>query len=150
MTTKAYMWGWFAYLLGSVGVLFVLWYITRPFMTSVRLPLRAVSAAFLLTPWSVSPEHGQLAPAWVAALFDGLFQEEMSSWRAGGPLLAMVVDEERVSTGADSTSPCPACVCVSRVCVFARAWCTHHYHHHHYDRNCTHHGKLQQHDVFSS
>ncbi len=91
MTTKAYMWGWFAYLLGSVGVLFVLWYITRPFMTSVRLPLRAVSSAFLLTPWSVSPEHGQLAPAWVAALFDGLFQEEMSSWRAGGPLLAMVV-----------------------------------------------------------
>lgn len=90
MTTKAYMWGWFAYLLGSVGVLFVLWYITRPFMTWLRLSVRAVAAAVLLTPWSVSPEYGQLAPAWVAALFDGLFQEQMSYWRAGGPMLAMV------------------------------------------------------------
>ena len=41
MTTKAYLWGWFAYLLGSVGVLFVLWYITRPLRGWLRLPLRA-------------------------------------------------------------------------------------------------------------
>ncbi len=91
MTTKAYMWGWFAYLLGCVGVLFVLWYITRPFASAVRLPLRAVGAALLLTPWSVSPEHGELAPAWVVVVFDGLFQEDTSPWRAGAPLLAILV-----------------------------------------------------------
>ena len=50
MTTKAYLWGWFAYLLGSVGVLFVLWYITRPLRGWLRLPLRALAAALLLMP----------------------------------------------------------------------------------------------------
>lgn len=91
MTTKAYLWGWFAYLLGSVGVLFVLWYITRPLQRWVKLPMRALAAALLLTPWSVSAQHDEWAPAWVVSLFDGFAQEDASLWRAGGPLLAMLV-----------------------------------------------------------
>lgn len=90
VTTKAYMWGWFAYLLGSVGVLFVFWYITRPLTRWLKLPLRALAAALLLTPWSVSPQLSQWAPAWVVSLFDGFAQQGMSLWRAGGPLLAML------------------------------------------------------------
>lgn len=91
MTTKAYLWGWFAYLLGSVGVLFVLWYITRPLRGWLRLPLRALAAALLLMPWPVSPSHDEWGPAWVVSLFDGLAQEDVSLWRAGGPLVAVLL-----------------------------------------------------------
>ncbi len=91
MTTKAYLWGWFAYLLGSVGVLFVLWYITRPLHGWLRLPLRALAAALLLMPWPVSSSHDEWGPAWVVSLFDGLAREDVSLWRAGGPLLAMLI-----------------------------------------------------------
>jgi len=91
VTAKAYMLGWIAYLLGSAGVLFVLWYISRPLVRWLKLPLRAIAAALLLTPWSVSPDISQLAPAWVVSLFDGFAQNDISLWRAGGPLLAMVI-----------------------------------------------------------
>ncbi|MDX1804937.1 MAG: hypothetical protein R3292_12720 [Alcanivorax sp.] len=91
MTTNAYMWGWFAYLLGTVGVLYVWWWLTRPLARWVKVPLRTVLTAMLLTPWSVSPQHSEWAPAWVVTLFDGLAQESVSLWRAGGPLLAMLV-----------------------------------------------------------
>ena len=91
VTTKAYMLGWLAYVLGCVGVLFVFWYITRPLARWLKLPLRAVATALLLTPWSVSPDISQLAPAWVVSLFDGFAQNDISLWRAGGPLLAMVI-----------------------------------------------------------
>lgn len=91
MTAKAYMLGWIVYLLGSAGVLFVLWYISKPLVSWLKLPLRAIAAALLLTPWSVSPDISQLAPAWVVSLFDGFAQSDISLWRAGGPLLAMVI-----------------------------------------------------------
>jgi hypothetical protein len=91
VTTQAYLWGWFAYLIGSVGVLFVWWWLTRPLSRWGKVPLRTVLTALLLTPWSVSPQHDEWAPAWVVSLFDGLAQEDVSLWRAGGPLLAMLV-----------------------------------------------------------
>ena len=53
--------------------------------------MRILLTALLLTPWSVSPQHDEWAPAWVVTLFDGLAQEDVSLWRAGGPLLAMLV-----------------------------------------------------------
>ncbi|EKF73464.1 hypothetical protein A11A3_13505 [Alcanivorax hongdengensis A-11-3] len=74
-----------------MGVLFVWWWLTRPLARWAKVPLRTVLTAFLLTPWSVSPQHSEWAPAWVSALFDGLAQEGISLWRAGGPLLAMLV-----------------------------------------------------------
>ncbi len=91
MTTQAYLWGWFAYLIGSVGVLFVWWWLTRPLSRWGKVPLRTVLTALLLTPWSVSPQHDEWAPAWVVSLFDGLAQEDVSLWRAGGPLLAVLI-----------------------------------------------------------
>ena len=91
MTTQAYMWGWLAYLLGCVGVLFVWWWLTRPLAIWAKVPLRILLTALLLTPWSVSPQHDEWAPAWVVTLFDGLAQDDVSLWRAGGPLLAMLV-----------------------------------------------------------
>nr|WP_237440552.1 hypothetical protein [Alcanivorax sp. DP30] len=53
--------------------------------------MRIVLTALLITPWSVSPEHDEWAPAWVVSLFDGLAQEDISLWRAGGPLVAMLL-----------------------------------------------------------
>ncbi|WP_290538995.1 hypothetical protein [Alcanivorax sp.] len=91
MTTEAYMWGWLAYLLGCVAVLFVWWWLTRPLAVWGKVPLRILLTALLLTPWSVSPQHDEWAPAWVVTLFDGLAQDDVSLWRAGGPLLAMLV-----------------------------------------------------------
>ena len=91
VTTEAYMWGWLAYLLGCAAVLFVWWWLTRPLALWAKVPLRILLTALLLTPWSVSPQHDEWAPAWVVTLFDGLAQEDVSLWRAGGPLLAMLV-----------------------------------------------------------
>ena len=85
------MWGWLAYLLGSGLVLLVWWWLTRPVAGWARLPLRVLLAALLLTPWSVSPQHDEWAPAWVVTLVEGLAQDDVSLWRAGGPLLAMLV-----------------------------------------------------------
>ena len=47
MTTNAYLWGWFAYLLGCAGVLFVWWWLTRPLAVWAKVPLRIVLAALL-------------------------------------------------------------------------------------------------------
>lgn len=91
MTTNAYMWGWFAYLLGSVCMLLVWWRLTRPFYGWLQVLLRTLLIALLLTPWSVSTERGEWAPAWVVSLFDGLARDDISSWRAGGPLAAALV-----------------------------------------------------------
>ncbi|KZY34178.1 hypothetical protein A3754_02610 [Alcanivorax sp. HI0083] len=74
-----------------MGVLFVWWWLTRPLSRWGKVPLRTLLTALLLTPWSVSPQHDEWAPAWVVSLFDGLAQEDVSLWRAGGPLLAMLV-----------------------------------------------------------
>ena len=54
MTTQAYLWGWFAYLIGSVGVLFVWWWLTRPLSRWGKVPLRTVLTALLL---SVDIDH---------------------------------------------------------------------------------------------
>ncbi|EUC69461.1 hypothetical protein Y017_13630 [Alcanivorax sp. 97CO-5] len=91
VTTQAYLWGWFAYLLGSIGVLFVWWWLTRPLSRWAKVPLRTLLTALLLTPWSVSARHDEWAPAWVVSLFDGLAQDNVSLWRAGGPLVAMLL-----------------------------------------------------------
>lgn len=91
MTTSSYLLGWSAYLAGCAAVLFVWWWLTRPLARWAKLPLRAALTALLLTPWSVSPEHGEWAPAWVVSLFDGLAQDDVSLWRAGGPLLGMLI-----------------------------------------------------------
>ncbi len=69
----------------------MLWYITRPVHGWLRLPLRALAAALLLMPWPVSSSHDEWGPAWVVSLFDGLAQEDVSLWRAGGPLLAVLI-----------------------------------------------------------
>ena len=88
---SAMMWGWLIYLLGAVGVLAMLWWITVPFYTVLKVPLRFIAVAILLLPWSVSPDHAELAPAWVVVMFDGFAQQDMSWQRAGVPMLAMLL-----------------------------------------------------------
>jgi cytochrome c-type biogenesis protein CcmH/NrfF len=42
-------------------------------------------------PWPVSSTHDEWGPAWVVSLFDGLARENVSLWRAGAPLLAVLL-----------------------------------------------------------
>ena len=91
MTAEAYMWGWIAYFLGGFGVLAAWCWLTRIVPLSARLPLRAALAALLFTPWPVSTEHSEWAPAWVVAIFDGFAQDGVSVWRVGAPLVAVLV-----------------------------------------------------------
>jgi ABC-type Na+ efflux pump permease subunit len=52
----------------------------------VRSLVRCLAAVWLLLPWSIQVVPGHYAPAFVVALFEGLFRDE---GRAGPPLLAL-------------------------------------------------------------
>ena len=92
MTTNAYMMGWLAYVLGSLGVLVVLWYLTRPLMSWLKTLLWGLATAVLLTPWPVAANQEEWAPAWVVSLFDGLFAgNDSGPWRAVAPLVAVLL-----------------------------------------------------------
>jgi hypothetical protein len=88
---QSYFIAWLVYLTGLVGLLALGWYLTRRWPAWGRWPVRTTVAALLLMPWTVAPGHWELAPAWVVSLFDGLIQEEVDVWRAGGPLLAVTL-----------------------------------------------------------
>lgn len=91
MSAETYLTAWLVYLAGLIGFLCLGWYLSRSFPDWCRGPVRAMVAALLLMPWPVMTGDGELAPAWVVTLFDGLIQEGISAGRAGWPLLLVVV-----------------------------------------------------------
>lgn len=81
----AIAWGWY---LGSLALaLLVLWRMGRVFSLPLRLALVLIPLVVFAVPWSVGPEHSELAPAWMVAVFDGLGVQELSFWRAGWVLI---------------------------------------------------------------
>lgn len=91
MSADTYLTAWLVYLAALVGFLSLGWYLSRGFPVWCKAPLRAMLAALLLMPWPVMTGDGELAPAWVVAVFDGLIQQDVSAGRAGWPLLLVVV-----------------------------------------------------------
>lgn len=91
MSGESYLIGWLIYLGAALVFLALTWLLTRKWPDRARLPVRMLLAALVLFPWRAGPEHPELAPAWMVALFDGLVQEDLSLWRAGGPLLAVAL-----------------------------------------------------------
>lgn len=91
MSGQSYLIGWLIYLVAALSFLGLSWYLSRGFHPLARWPLRALLAALLLFPWRAGPEHPELAPAWLVTAFDSLFREQISVWRAGGPLVVVVV-----------------------------------------------------------
>lgn len=58
---------WVVYLLGSIGLLLVLWRLTRNWNGLLRFPLLAIGACVLLVPRLVTEEGGLYAPALAVA-----------------------------------------------------------------------------------
>ena len=92
MSTTSYLTAWIWYLSAVVVLIGVWWYWTRKLPVFARYLVRALPVAWALMPWSVQLDHQRLAPAWLIAIFEGLFREGGSGWRAGaGVILATVV-----------------------------------------------------------
>jgi hypothetical protein len=91
VSAEAYLLGWLVYLVALTGFLSLGWYTSRHWPYALRHTARALVAALLLLPWSVSPDTQQWAPAWLVTLFDGLIQPDAHAGRAGWPLLWVVL-----------------------------------------------------------
>lgn len=87
MSAQSYLLAWLVYLAALTGFLVLGWYLSRRWPIWLRHPARALVAALLLLPWSVSRGADQWAPAWIVTIFDGLMQPEVPVARAGLPLL---------------------------------------------------------------
>ncbi len=91
-TQAEYINGWLAYS-GAVIVCYWCWcyLLSKLPIKPLRPLLWGGMAGLLLMPWTVDPEMSYLAPAWLIASGDGLFEGAAQFWRAGAPLLVAVV-----------------------------------------------------------
>lgn len=88
-TQEEYLYGWAFYLLGVLMVMVCGWLWTaRLRYGGLRMVLRSLVAVFLVAPWYASPDLDSLAPAWIIAVFEGIFEGGDAFWRAGLPLVA--------------------------------------------------------------
>jgi len=86
-TQEEYLYGWLAYLLGVVVLVICGWIITAKIpWRELRNLIRLLAIVTLLVPWYANTDMEYLAPAWIIAAFEGLF--EGNFLRAGGPLLS--------------------------------------------------------------
>ena len=82
-----YVVAWLSYLGGFLLLFAVLWYLTRNLpWASLRYGLRLMLAVLLLTPWYSAPQSEYMSPAWLMAIFEGIFESNYQ--RAGAPLAA--------------------------------------------------------------
>lgn len=88
-SSSEYVMAWMAYLVGSVGMMIVVWYLTRKItFSALRHLLQLVAAILMVTPYYADPQQPYLAPALIMALLEGIFEGPEAMWRAGIPLLA--------------------------------------------------------------
>lgn len=83
-----YVTGWLIY--GGCTAVFWLawWFITaRVGFTELRQLLRLIAVVGLIVPWHADVDSIYLAPAWVIAVTEGIFDGPAAFWRAGTPLL---------------------------------------------------------------
>lgn len=87
-TQQEYLYGWLFYLLGVAIVLLAGWMMTAPIKwKALKLTLRLSAVVIFLLPWYANDDMGYLAPAWIIAGFEGVFDGPDAFWRAGRPLL---------------------------------------------------------------
>ena len=90
-TADDYLYGWIFYLVGVTVMLICGWIITaRIKYRDARIVLRLVAIVFFLVPWYTAPELDYLAPAWLIAGFEWVFEGSDAFWRAGGPLVTAI------------------------------------------------------------
>lgn len=90
-TQQEYLYGWLFYLLGVLIMMGCGWWLTRNLrITILRQMLRMGFLALFIVPWYADPELPYLAPAWIIAGFEGVFEGDGAFWRAGTPMLVAV------------------------------------------------------------
>lgn len=88
LSTSSYLIAWGFYLLGCVGGVSVVWYLTRNIRREeLRNLLLLIVAVLLITPYYADPVQSYLAPALIMCLLEGLFEGPQAMWRTGVPLL---------------------------------------------------------------
>lgn len=88
-TQEEYLYGWMFYLLGVIIILGCGWWLTASIrFKELRQLVRLVAVVTFLVPWYASPEMDYLAPAWLIATFEGIFESGEAFWRAGIPWLS--------------------------------------------------------------
>lgn len=91
-TEQDYLYGWVFYLLGVALVMLCGWILTvRIKWPVIRHLLRLTVASILLVPWYASNELDYLAPAWLIAVFEGVFEGGEAFWRAGSAVVGAVI-----------------------------------------------------------
>lgn len=87
-STTQYVWAWLWYLLSVAVICSAWWYATRCISSAdLRQVLRIIAPTMLLVPWFTGQGSSYLAPAWLMAAFELIFQGPQAFWRAGAPLL---------------------------------------------------------------
>lgn len=86
-TQEEYLYGWLIYLLGAAVLILCGWLVTAKIpWGGFRGIVRLLAIVTLLVPWYANGDMTYLAPAWIIAAFEGIFDGNF--WRAGGPLLS--------------------------------------------------------------
>lgn len=88
-TQEEYLYGWLFYLMGVAVLMACTWWLTWKWRSALVRQLFCSSVLVLLiVPWYTSAELDFLAPAWIIAGFEGVFEGNGAFWRAGAPLLS--------------------------------------------------------------
>lgn len=86
-TQEDYLYGWLVYLLAAAVLIVCGWMVTAKIpWGGLRGLIRLLAVVALLVPWYADADMAYLAPAWIIAAFEGIFDGDF--WRAGGPLLS--------------------------------------------------------------
>lgn len=86
-TPEDYLYGWLIYLVSAAVLIICGWIMTAKISWGgLRGLIRLLAVVTLLVPWYADANMTYLAPAWIIAAFEGIF--EGNFWRAGGPLVS--------------------------------------------------------------
>ena len=87
-----YMNGWMVYSIGVIIGLWCWWYLLYKLpLKHLRPALFGAMAAMLIMPWPAMESSNFLAPAWIIATAEGVFEGLESFWRAGAPALTAII-----------------------------------------------------------
>lgn len=90
-TEHEYLYGWLFYSAGALIMIACFWFLIRGLrLRWLKVLLCLVVGVTLFTPWYAANELEFLAPAWLIAAYEGIFEGGQAFWRAGAPLLAAV------------------------------------------------------------
>ena len=89
---EEYLWGWIYYLAGVLLIVICWWSITSKIpWREVKYVSRLIVISVLAVPWYSDIDQPYLAPAWLMASMELIFDGSAAFWRAGLPLTVGVV-----------------------------------------------------------